>query len=364
MPTLRPSRVHLHDWVAAGLLTPEQAERIMAYEAERAVSDPAPSVPPPPPSSAAAPPAPGSRRPSGVAGAEAIGYVGAALVVSALGRMLSELWRELTTTGRLSLAGLVAVLALAAATGLHRIQRPALQRLTSVLFSVGVLAVAWFAGLVADEVIGARGAVISVTASAAAAALAVPLYVWRPRGLPQATALAAVLATVLSLLALPALTPDVYWFGLLAWAVGVAWLLAGLGRWALPAGLAGVLGGVVALLGVQVATFDGERLAMLLLGVATAGALVGLAVWADTLHHLVVGAVGLFVLVPQVVFELFGDALGAPAALLVVGLLLVLLAVGLGRAGREVRRDGAGADHGDDADADRRDRDEPGGEPR
>ncbi len=346
----RPSVSRLDDWVAAGLLTAEQAERIAAYEAEHGVTEP----PPPPPSS---PPPADRRRSPGVAGAEAIGYVGAALVVSALGRMLAELWRELTTTGRLTLAGLVAVLALAAATGLQRMPRPALQRLTSVLFSVGVLAVAWFAGLVADEVVGARGAVIAVTASAAAAAFAVPLYLWRPRGLPQTTALAAVLATVLSLLALPTLTPDTFWFGLVAWAVGVAWLLAGLGRWVLPAGLAGVLGGAVALLGVQFAAFDGERLALLALGVATAGALVGLAVRADTLHHLVVGAIGLFVLVPQVVFELFGDALGAPAALLVVGLLLVLLAVGLGRAGQEVRRQ-------DDAGAVRRDRAELGGESR
>lgn len=158
MPALHPAPVsRLDDWVAAGLLDPEQAERIAAYEAEHA-----PAAPPPPPPSDSSPahtPVPSStrRRPSGVAGAEAIGYVGAALVVSALGRMLAELWRELTTAGRLTLAGLVAVLALAAATGLHRIPRPALQRLTSVLFSVGVLAVAWFAGLVADEVVGEIG---------------------------------------------------------------------------------------------------------------------------------------------------------------------------------------------------------------
>ena len=67
-----------------------------------------------------------------------------------------------------------------------------------------------------------------------------------------------------------------------------------------------------------------------------AAALVGLAVVRDRLHHLAVGAAGLFVLVPQLVFDLFGDAIGAPATLLVVGLLLVLVAVGLGRARREV----------------------------
>jgi hypothetical protein len=45
----------------------------------------------------------------------------------------------------------------------------------------------------------------------------------------------------------------------------------------------------------------------------------------------------LFVVVPRLAFELFGDTIGAPATLLVIGLLLVALAVGLGRAGREIR---------------------------
>jgi di/tricarboxylate transporter len=53
-------------------------------------------------------------------------------------------------------------------------------------------------------------------------------------------------------------------------------------------------------------------------------------------HHLAVGAIGLFLAVPQLVIEWFGDAIGAPATLLLVGVLLVLLAVGLGRARREV----------------------------
>jgi hypothetical protein len=68
-------------------------------------------------------------------------------------------------------------------------------------------------------------------------------------------------------------------------------------------------------------------------------------------HPLVLGAGGLFVLAPQVVFELFGDAIGAPATLLVVGLLLVLVAVGLARAGKQVRRADAtaGPSQGGDA---------------
>ena len=59
-------------------------------------------------------------------------------------------------------------------------------------------------------------------------------------------------------------------------------------------------------------------------------------------HLLLVGAAGLFISVPRLVFELFADTLGAPVTLLAVGLLLILLAVGLARVrglAVEVRRE-------------------------
>ncbi|MEX2422278.1 MAG: hypothetical protein WD670_10735, partial [Actinomycetota bacterium] len=109
------------------------------------------------------------------------------------------------------------------------------------------------------------------------------------------------------------------------------------GNWLAPRSVAEVLGGLHALVALQVASFGDPRTAGLALGVVLATALVVLAVQGDAGHLLIVGALGLFVLVPQIVFEIFGDAIGAPATLLVIGLLLVLLAVGLGRVRREVR---------------------------
>src|SRR6056297_2901329 len=330
----------LRRWVQAGLIDEPQASAIAAHEAAH-TDTPAPADTPTP---AAGPPvAPSSAAAAGptrrVASAEAVGYVGAALVVGALGRLLAELWGTLTIGGKLTLVALVAVLAFGAAAVLHREERPALMRLTSVLLAVGVLGTAWFVGLFAAEVLDTDEVVVIVAASGASSVVAVGLHAWRRRGLGQVLALVSLVVLAMSALQLPALPPSPRWAGLLLWGLGVAWLLAGRGGWMPPATLAGVLGGIAALIGSQVASVDDPRLLWLLVGVATAGALVGLALVADALHHLVVGSLGLFVFVPQVVFELFGDAIGAPAALLVVGLLLVVLAVGLGRAGREVVHD-------------------------
>lgn len=331
-------------WVAAGLVEPDQAEAITRFEARR---DPSTSLPHTASADGRAPDGPPSRHPAGrpgtahgsqVAGAEAVGYVGAALVLGALGRIVAEVWPELLAWGRLTLAALVAVLAFATAAALVATPRAALQRLVSVALTVGVIATAWLGGLVASELLGWREAPVAVAASGAAFAAAVPIYVWRRRALAQATALATTVALALSLVFLPRLEVTTSWVGLLLWGLGLAWLLAGRGGWLTPARLAGVLGGLLALLGAQVGSFGDARLLWLSLAIATAAALVGAAVYGDTLSDLVVGALGLFVLMPQLVFELFGDAIGAPAALLIVGLLLLLLAVGLGRAGQKVRR--------------------------
>lgn len=342
---------HLDRWVAAGLLERDQAEAIVGYEATHPDSAASPQasaagVPTGTPSPTSPPLSPhaGSSGPQ-VAGAEAVGYVGAALVVGALGRIIFEIWPQLAGWGRLTLAALVTVLAFGTGLALAPTSRAALQRLASVLFTVGVLTAAWLGALVASELLTVRWDVQEAIATGAGFAAAVPVYLLRRRALAQATVLVATVAFVVTLLRLPAIEPSTGVVGLVLWAIGAAWLLAGHGGWLPPRRLAGVLGGLLALLGAQIGSFGDERVLGLLGALVTAGALVALALRSDTLHHLVVGALGLFIVMPQLVFELFGDAIGAPAALLVVGLLLLLGAVGLGRAGQKVRRE-----HRDDPD--------------
>lgn len=311
----------LDRWVEAGLVTPEQAERIEAFEGERGTDRP---------------PATGDRLTSP---AEAIGYVGAALALGAVALLLSDLWDELLVGGRLALVTALTVAVFGAGLALRTAPSRAMQRLTSVLLTATVAGVGWMAGVVASDVVALETQQVLLVVATTMFLAAVALYRWRPGALLQLATLGSALSTAGTALGQAALTPDPEWFGLTLGGVGLAWFLLAVGAWLVPRLLAEVTGALAILLGVQVASFGDVRVTALVIGIAVAGGLVALAVRADQLHHLVVGALALFVLTPQLVFEVFGDAIGAPATLLLLGLLLVLLAVGLGRARREVTRD-------------------------
>jgi hypothetical protein len=312
-------RLHeqLASWRAAGLLDADQVDAILAHEA--ASTDQLRET--------------GSGRPSV---AEAIGYVGAVLVLAAVGLFLGQVWAELTVAGQLALAGLVTVASAGAALGLARATTESLHRLVSVLM-VGVVAGgAWTTSIVTLDVIGLRDDPSAVVISGVAVLLATAGYLWRPRALPQLTLLAAVLALCASLLTLLPVDPEPLWAALPIAAVGGVWALLAAGGYLRPRVLASTAGSLVAVLALVVGSFGDHRSTSLVLATLVAAGLVGAAVASGGVHHLVVGAVGLFLAVPQLVVEWFGDAIGAPATLLLVGVLLVLLAVGLGRARREV----------------------------
>jgi hypothetical protein len=73
------------------------------------------------------------------------------------------------------------------------------------------------------------------------------------------------------------------------------------------------------------------------LGVGGAVALVLVSLRTRDLVHLFTGAVGLFVTLPRFAVEVFGESVGAPLALLVVGMIVIGVAV---MAGRLHRHDG------------------------
>jgi hypothetical protein len=311
--TMRELASRVQDWRAAGLVSPEQAEAIIAFESVQA----APTAP---------------RR---TVIAEAIGYVGAALAVGAVGMIVGNLWDELTTGPRLVLVGLLVLLLGGAGFALGRVDRAPLQRLASVLLTGAVAGVGWFAAIIATDLASLDGGEIGLTIGGAAFVVALPLYLTRPRALHQLTVLVTVLVVAVSALTLAPMELDPTWFGVTVSAIGVAWFVLAFGGWLVPRLLGEVAGSVLAIFALQV-TGRMEEVWPLFVAIAFAAGLIVLAILADHLHHLVVGAVGLFVIVPQLVIRLFGDTLSAPAILLIVGLLLVLLAVGIGRARREV----------------------------
>jgi hypothetical protein len=310
---MRELSTKLQAWRTEGLVTPEQAEAIAAFEA----AQPEPTSP---------------RR---TLFAEAIGYVGAALAVGAVAMIVSNLWQELTTGPRLLLVGLLTLILAGAGFGLRNLARDPMQRLASVLFTGAVAGVGWFAAIVASEVGSLQDAEVGLAVGGAALAAALPLSLLRKRALHQLTVLVAIIVVAVSALSLPAMELDPIWYGLTLSAIGAAWFALAFGGWLLPRSLGEVTGAALAILALQV-TGRADQYWPMFLAVALAGGLIALAIVTDRLHHLVVGAIGLFILVPQLVFRLFGDALSAPAVLLIIGLLLVLLAVGIGRARREV----------------------------
>lgn len=325
----------LATWTGQGIISPEQAQRIATYERSRGA----------PNHRAPEKPSLSSRR---ATIAEAVGYLGAVLALSAVALIVGDIWPQLGVGGRLTLVGLLTVVAFGAGEALHRQPAPALGRLTGVLWAAAAVGAAWFAGLVADEVIGMSSAAITLTIGMGVTAVAAPSLLRRP-GVPLHLAtLVGLSVTVSGALELSALSVEVFYDGLAVAAIGGAWVLLGRGGWLTPTRTAEVMGGVLALGALQVASFGDLRGLALGLGLLAAASLVVLAVQRDAQHLLVVGALGAFVLLPQLVIEVFGDQIGAPATLLVVGLLLVLMAVGLGRARREVRSDTPSAvDEGD-----------------
>ncbi|MCC5949634.1 MAG: hypothetical protein JJT89_14380 [Nitriliruptoraceae bacterium] len=337
-------------WVGAAVISAEQGRAIVDHEradptpvgqsmygagtAPRSADEAAGAAT----ATAAASPGRGPARGGGGRAAEAIGYLGAALAVGALALILDELWRELVPGARLALASLVTVILAGSAFGLRRASGAAMDRLVSVLSTLAVAGTAWTASVLLRDVVDVATSPALVLVGLAATAAAAVSYLPRPRLLPQVALLLASLFTVLQGLDLPDLRPGSLWYGVVTAAVGGVWLVLGRGGWLTPRRTAELTGGALVLIGVQGASFSDARTVVLAIGIGVAGALVALAIRTDVLHMLAVGALGAFVLVPQLVFEVFGDRIGAPATLLLVGLLLVLLAVGTGRAHQEVAR--------------------------
>jgi hypothetical protein len=329
----------LATWVEHGLLDRAQARAIASFE-----RDTVPLTPRPPDAVSGAPHEPPPTLGAGVTAehtsrgviAEALGYVGASLALGAAGALLVQVWDQLRPGGQVALALVLTLVLAGSAASLRSVTSPALVRLGATLASSSVLGAAWTTGLLASEVAGWRSTVVGLTVGVTALLLGALVQARRPSIPAQLVTLGGLLVTATSTLQLPRLAPDLFWSGLLVWSLGVAWVALARGGWLRPARAGESLGAMVALVAALIAGAEARPVAGSLLVIVTAAVLVSASVLLGGAHLLVLGALGLFVGVPRLVFELFGDTLGAPALLLVVGLLLVMLAIGIARAGREV----------------------------
>ena len=290
-------------WRDAGLLEPSQIDPILRFEDARAE--------------------PHSRFPLA---AEAVGYVGAALIVGAVASLVANRFDDLGTGPRVAVFAAPAVLAAVAGWWVGTKDDPAFGRLGSVLWVVaaGLLAgtlIEVFVDVVHDGDPPEHGGPLFVGAGVLVWGLVA--YLLRRRPLQLLVVFAASVATALGLInAFESGDPHARTYALTLWGLGLVWFAVAAARRATPPELAMVLGAATALIGAQILRGETEVLAIWL-GLATAAAFVAWGVGRAEVAALLAGAAGLFQWSPQLAIHYLEDTLGTEATLLVVGLVLV-----------------------------------------
>jgi hypothetical protein len=299
----------LERWVAHDLITPQQAQRILADELTSG-----PVTPPPPTRSRA-------ERTSLVT--EALGYVGGLLILIAGAIIAGRYFANLGVGGRLVVTAVAGALLFGAGAVMSERLGAAGSRLRAVLWLLSAGAVAAFLGLLGAETFDWAGDDVALLTGAGTALYAGTLWSRHRTILQQAAVLIALAATAASAAAqLP--EADEGAIGLAVWGVGAIWLLLGWGRLVGPRYATYVLGGAVAITGAQVAMIVdwGSGLAL-----GTVAALVLGGVLLRDLVLLGIGSLGTLMIVPAVMERFFADTLAAPLALLAAGALLVAAAL-------------------------------------
>jgi hypothetical protein len=255
--------------------------------------------------------------------AEALGYLGGAIILVALGLATGWFWPELSGVVRVTLAAVVAAALLVAGLAVPvQASHCAAVRLRSVLWLLSVAALAGCLALLADEAFGWTDERQALLTSAGAALLSAALW-RRHHHLLQHLGLLASLTVVTG--TATSLVPDSGMSSSASvWALGLAWCLLGWGGVLHPRREVELAGVVVTLLATASFTAEpwGSPLAL-----ATLALLAVLAVRLRDLALLAVTALATLADLPPIVDRYFHGLLSAAAILLLVGGLLVAAAV-------------------------------------
>lgn len=291
-------------WVDEGLVTPAQAARMRAD----LVAEPA-----------------ARRGPSASVVGEALGYLGGAIVLVGALLIGAWYWDDLGTALRVSvLVG--AALALLAAGALVESRGSAGTRLRSVLWLISTGAAAGALAVLVADVSAVGDADRFVAVAGGTTVYATGLWLAGRGVVQQAAMVVAFALTVVALLARADLADDLP--GLGAWVVGVGWAAAGWLEHARPGRAVVALASVLALVGAM--STAGADAGMVLALLTVVGIVVGAVVRRDLLL-LAVGTTGAVLNIPAAMTRWFPDSVAAAFGLVVVGVVLLLAAVWIGR---------------------------------
>lgn len=261
--------------------------------------------------------------------AEVTGYVGAAFVVGAAVLFLSTTWADLGawTQVTLLLASAVVLGGAGAAvvlTGSRLAVVAVRRRLASVLLTAAAGCAAFAVGVALAETSASEELVVLL---AAVTALLVVLVGYRlaPSVVGQlGAAVSAVTMVPSGLGSLNSDTQSIAPLALALLAVGGIWMVAAERHWWHEAEAARVVGCVIALVGAQMPVLarDEVWLGYLLTSAVALAAFAGYLA-SRAWPHLATGVVGLTLVVPEALHDLYGESLGAAGVLLAAGVTLL-----------------------------------------
>ena len=308
-------------WVEAGLVSGEQAAAIEDFEraaARKAAAEAERRVP---------------------LVAEALGYLGGALVVAALALVIGRRWQDMPELAHLAVLSVATAAVFAGGWAVRGNDDPALGRLGSLLWFLSAAGVGGTVGSVIVDFVEPEGhaeVVRSVlVVFVVMLAWSVPLWRVRPWPLQQLATFAGVTGVVMSAIRLDEDAGPLA-FGFALWIIGVGWAVLAW-REAVQPVLVGYALGCFAALYAPTAIANESEGGAVLLGLATAAALTAAAVAARRPPLLLAGAVGLFAYLPGAAVYYLGDTLGTELTLLIVGIALLGVAVLMARLRQHVK---------------------------
>lgn len=313
-------------WADTGLITPQQADS-MRHDLAAGQSAEADGK--------SLPPRPGAHLASWVI--EALGYLGGAIIVVAIGLVVGNSWGSMPVWAHVVLLAGTAVLAGVGGFLIPQTLGGAGIRLRSVLLLASTAAWTGTVAYCVTQVFEVSDQFAGLTVTLLALPVAAG-YWWAQRQPLQHGAFFLLATGTAAFTAVAIVNPPPqfdgerpftpFWIGLGVWLFTIAWLCLGLAGRVRPPWLGVALGAAgIVFAGMMMAGYvPGAPIALVSLA-----ALLVLAVWRRDFLLLVITAIGTLFTLPQVVMEFFPGRLSAALTLFIVGAVLIGAAVVIAR---------------------------------